>query len=69
MTEGDLTFVKSILEVCSVEVDDSGIYSCFADNEFGNDTANFEFVVDTEGMHVAFVSCNKLELMFLFPHS
>ena len=43
--EGGITFIQSILQICSTEADDAGVYSCNVDNEAGNDTANFELTV------------------------
>jgi len=37
--------MRSILEICSVDEDDAGQYSCFAENSVSNDTANFELSV------------------------
>ena len=45
VTENGVTFVWSILELCSAEEADAGQYSCFADNTFGNDTASFVLAV------------------------
>ncbi len=45
VTEGGLTFVQSILEVCSVEVADSGSYSCVASNGVRNDSTSFELTI------------------------
>ena len=39
----DLLFITSILELCSVEGDDEGTYSCQATNSVGN--ISVEFVV------------------------
>ena len=38
---GGVTFAQSILEVCGVEGEDSGEYSCTASNSLGEDTATF----------------------------
>ena len=43
--EGGTTFIQSILQICSTEADDAGVYSCIAANEAGNDTATFELTV------------------------
>ena len=43
-----LSFVRSILELCSVEGTDAGQYSCFADNTLGNDTASFVLTVNAQ---------------------
>ena len=55
VTENGVTFVQSIIEVCSAEETDAGQYSCFAENAFGNDTAVIELTVNAQGkvlMHV-----------------
>ncbi len=49
VTEGELTFTQSVLEICSVEEMDESNYTCVAVNSFGNDTATFELGVNTEG--------------------
>ena len=43
--EGDLTFLKSILEICSADEADSGLHSCLADDGVSNDTAVFQLNV------------------------
>ena len=43
-----MTFLQSILELCSAEEADAGQYSCFADNTFGNDTASFVLTVNAQ---------------------
>ena len=43
--EGGTTFIQSILQICSTEANDAGVYSCIAENEAGNDTATFELTV------------------------
>ena len=43
--EGGTTYIQSILQICSMGADDAGVYSCNAENEGGNDTANFELTV------------------------
>ena len=42
VSEGGVLFVVSILELCSVTVDDSGMYSCIAANTNGNVSARFD---------------------------
>ena len=37
--------MRSKLEICSVDEDDAGQYSCFSENSVSNDTANFELSV------------------------
>ena len=46
VTENGVTFLQSILELCSTEKADAGQYSCYADNTFGNDTASFVLTVN-----------------------
>ena len=48
VTENGVTFVQSILEMCSAEEADGGQYSCFADNTLGNDTASFILAVNAQ---------------------
>ena len=48
VTEIGVTFVQSILELCSAEEADAGQYSCFADNTLGNDTTFFVLTVNTQ---------------------
>ena len=43
-----VTFVQSILMLCSAEEADAGQYSCFAENMFGNDTASFMLTVNAQ---------------------
>lgn len=49
LTEIGVTFVRSILEICSTSESDSGQYLCIADNGIGNNTANFVLSIVTEG--------------------
>ena len=53
--EGGITFVQSILQICSAETDDAGSYSCNADNTAGNDTANFELTVSEDGKFLIYL--------------
>ena len=46
--DGGLTFVFSMLEVCSVRVSDDGLYECIVANRFVNDSANFTLTVRGE---------------------
>ena len=43
--ESGVTFIQSILQICSTQTDDSGIYSCTAENNIGNSTSTFELAV------------------------
>ena len=42
VTESGITFIKSILEICSASEADIGQYSCTANNTLGFETAEFE---------------------------
>ena len=55
VTENGVLFVQSIIEVCSAEVSDAGQYSCFTENNFGNDTAVFELTVNAGGKAIVFM--------------
>jgi len=67
LTEDEMTFVYSVLELCSAEERDAGQYSCFADNTLGNDTASFvltvavieqdNFTIYTCKQHSSLLSC------------
>ena len=48
VTENAMTFVQSILELCSAEQADAGQYSCIAENTLGNDTASFMLTVNAQ---------------------
>ena len=53
VTEGGLTFVQSILELCSVETMDSGEYSCIVESGATSDTEVTQLtVVDNTGVYV-----------------
>ena len=43
--EEGITFVQSILQICSTGKNDTSVYSCIADIEGGSDTASFELIV------------------------
>ena len=49
ITEGEVSFVLSILEICSAGESDGGDYSCTADNGVGNDTTYFTLSVTSVG--------------------
>lgn len=51
ITERNQTFTQSILEICSLNVSDSGNYGCVATNSRGNDSAAFVLTVTERGMH------------------
>ena len=41
----NLVFTESILELCSVEVENDGMYSCTANNSAGSSSSNFTLSV------------------------
>ena len=46
MTRGGLTLIKSVLELCSVDLEDSGTYSCIVSTgEEEQDTSTFQIVI------------------------
>ena len=45
LVQDGVKYVQSIIELCSVEEEDGGQYSCFAENTIGNDTATFVLTV------------------------
>ena len=51
VTNRGVTFVQSILELCSADEADAGQYSCFANNTLGNDTASFVLTVNAQRKH------------------
>ena len=46
---GDILFVQSTLEICSMEQSDKGMYSCVATNVEGIETHSFQLVVEFTG--------------------
>ena len=40
--------VTSVLELCSVNISDTGMYSCIAANERGNESKSFDVTVTSE---------------------
>lgn len=50
LIENGMTFVRSILKICSASESDGGQYSCIADNVIGNDSFSFEVTITVEGM-------------------
>jgi len=49
VTENGVDFVQSILEICSAEEADGGLYSCTVGNALGNASVNFELSVTAAG--------------------
>ena len=47
--ENGITFIQSTLQICSTQIDDSGVYSCAAENRAGNNTSTFELLVTVAG--------------------
>ena len=45
LEENGLTFTQSILELCSVELEDGGTYSCTANNSRGSNSSSFTLTV------------------------
>ena len=59
MTEIGVTFVQSILALCTAEEADAGQYSCFAANILGNDTTSFVLTVNAQ---------SKQQCCLFIPH-
>ena len=65
LTDNGVTFVQSILELCSAEVEDAGQYSCFAENNLGNDTAAFVLTVNGKALAYGCMYC-QMNVFVLF---
>ena len=65
LTDNGVTFVQSILELCSAEVEDAGQYSCFAENNLGNDTATFVLTVNGKALAYVCMYC-QMNVFVLF---
>ena len=63
VTENGVTFVQSILELCSTEEADAGQYSCFAENTLGNDTASFVLTVNAQSKQLQYNDCGSNLIM------
>ena len=50
LMERGMTFLRSVLKICSATESDGGQYSCIANNGIGNDSFSFEVTITTEGM-------------------
>ena len=50
-----VTFVQSILEVCSVTILDSGLYQCMVANQLVNDSTYFDVTVNPIGGEFCFI--------------
>ena len=48
LEEGGVIFTRSILEICSLTVEDGGQYSCTASNPGSDDTVNFVLTINIE---------------------
>lgn len=46
--EGGYFFLHSVLEICSVELEDGGNYSCFANNSAGSSISEFTVEVNDD---------------------
>ena len=49
VTEVGVNFVHSILEICSIEEANGGVYTCTVGNAIGNTSYNFELSVIAAG--------------------
>ena len=56
VTNRGVTFVQSILELCSADEADAGQYSCFASNTLDNDTASFVLTVNAQSKQRLFIA-------------
>ena len=53
LTQQNLTFVESILEICSIELAEAGDYTCNASNDFMSEANTTSLsVIDNRGMSV-----------------
>jgi len=50
LVQDGVKYVQSIIELCSVEEEDTGQYSCFAENTIGNGTATFMLTVNGKAL-------------------
>ena len=50
----NLTVTQSVLELCSVNLEGSGQYSCTANNSMGNSTSNFALDVKVRTLKLIF---------------
>ena len=55
----EITFVKSVLEICSSEEGDSGEYSCDADNGARSDGFRFDFTVIPESKQLLIINSHR----------
>ena len=60
--QNGLVFTESILELCDVDFNDTGVYSCTANNSRGTDSYNFTLDVVPTGELVTFAVCTKRNL-------
>ena len=67
MNENGLNFVESILEICSIELDEGGVYTCNASNGFTSVTNSTTLTVaDNRGMSRA---CTVLLILLFCGHN
>jgi len=70
ITSHQLTFVKSVLEICGNSGDE---FSCTADNVIANDTFSFDLFLNKDGKHSVYTSFyfniiyTMISLLFTFP--
>ena len=57
VTEYGITFVRSILQLCSVTFEAEGYYTCVANNSAGVETANTSLQVISTGMYMYMYIC------------
>ena len=69
LSQSGVTFVKSILQICSVPASMTGEYSCTSQNEVGNETVTFQLTVN-DGMHSCVactcLACTCLSICYLW---
>jgi len=49
LEEGGVPFTQATLEICGVELEDAGMYSCQGSNQNGTDTRSFNLTVAPRG--------------------
>ena len=66
VTQGDLMFIQSILEICSIELDEGGDYTCNATNGFISETNTTTITVtDSRGVHYYYVHLCMFEDVYV----
>ena len=49
LEKGGVPFTQAALEICGVELEDAGMYSCQGSNQNGSDTRSFNLTVAPRG--------------------